>query len=90
MRISGVLQRFQIRMGFWHPTPEPEHGIVALFDRSMVLLDTIVQVPALPTQDLPSEYPPDGLLLGGMLVSGEAQRLVHGDVDQAPQKQSGS
>ncbi len=41
----------------------------------MVLLDTVVQVPAPPVQDLPSEYPPDGLPVGRMLVSGEAQRI---------------
>ena len=55
---------------------EAQHRVVALLDRSMTLLHTVVQILILAVQDLATDDPANCLRVGRILVSSHTQRLL--------------
>ena len=65
---------------------ETRHRVVALFDRSMTLLHTVVQVLILAMQHLATDDPANCLRVGRMFVSRHPQKFLFCTVQQTPQK----
>jgi hypothetical protein len=55
---------------------ETQHRVVALFDRSMTLLHTVVQVLILAMQHLATDDPANCLRVGRMFVSRHPQKFL--------------
>ena len=66
-----------------------KHGIVALFDAAVVLLDPIILIAAAPMLDLLPEHFRDGARIGAMPVGGDLFGTTSGDGLSAAEKALG-